>query len=114
MKFVGKLITEVMENNEFRILVVDDEPDICEILQYNLENENYIVDTANSAEEVLHKDLSQINLMLLDVMMGEMSGFKLASIIRKNPKHKDLPIIFLTAKTSENDMLTGFTLGASD
>jgi DNA-binding response OmpR family regulator len=103
-----------MENKEYRILVVDDEPDICEILQFNLENDGYIVDVAYSAEEAMKKELTQYHLLLLDVMMGEMSGFKMASLVRKNSKTKELPIIFLTAKTTENDTLTGFTLGADD
>ena len=72
--------------NETRILVVDDEEDLCEILQFNLENEGYEVDTANSAEEALKKDLSQYKLILLDVMMGEISGFKMASMIKKKKK----------------------------
>ncbi len=103
-----------MENKEYRILVVDDEPDICEILQFNLENEGYEVDVAYSAEEAMKKELTEYDLLLLDVMMGEMSGFKMASLLRKNSKTKDTPIIFLTAKTTENDTLTGFTLGADD
>lgn len=97
-----------------RILVVDDEEDLCEILKFNLETEGYNVDTAFSAEEALKKDLSVYNLLLLDVMMGEMSGFKMASILRKDPKTATIPIIFLTAKDTENDMLTGFNLGADD
>jgi len=103
-----------MENKEYRILIVDDEPDICEILQFNLENEGYEVEIAYSAEEAMKKELAEYDLLLLDVMMGEMSGFKMASLIRKNTKTKDIPIIFLTAKTTENDTLTGFTLGADD
>ncbi|MDR1729920.1 MAG: response regulator transcription factor [Prevotellaceae bacterium] len=103
-----------MENKEYRILVVDDEPDICEILQFNLENEGYAVDVAYSAEEAMKKELTEYDLLLLDVMMGEISGFKMASLLRKNTKTKDIPIIFLTAKTTENDTLTGFTLGADD
>lgn len=98
----------------FRLLVVDDEEDLCEILQFNLEAEGYNVDTANSAEEALTLDLSQYNLLLLDVMMGEISGFKLAKMLRENEKTAHLPIIFLTAKDTENDMLTGFNLGADD
>lgn len=96
------------------LLVVDDEPDLCEILQFNLENEGYIVDVAYSAEEALEKDLSQYSLLLLDVMMGDISGFKMAKIVRENPKTSTIPIVFLTAKTSENDRLTGFALGADD
>ena len=97
-----------------KILVVDDEEDLCEILQYNLENEEYIVDIAYSAEEALKKDISLYDLLLLDVMMGEISGFKMARMLRENPRTISTPIIFLTAKTSENDRLTGFALGADD
>jgi len=100
--------------NPYRILVVDDEEDLCEILQFNLENEGYNVDVAYSAEEALKKDLTQYSLLLLDVMMGAMSGFKMARIIRDNPKTAFTPIVFLTAKTSENDRLTGFAIGADD
>ena len=99
---------------ESKILVVDDEQDLCEILQFNLESEGYTVETCHSAEEALQKTIPEFDLLLLDVMMGEISGFKLASILRKDPKTKDVPIIFLTAKDSENDTLTGFTLGADD
>ncbi len=97
-----------------RILVVDDEEDLCEILKFNLEIEGYNVDTANSAEEALTKQLNEYNLLLLDVMMGEISGFKMANMLKKDPKTANLPIIFLTAKDTENDMLTGFNLGADD
>ena len=97
----------------YRILVVDDEEDLCEILKFNLETEGYEVDTANSAEEALKKDLSVYNLLMLDVMMGE-SGFKMANIIRKDDNKAKIPIIFLTAKDTENDRLTGFNLGADD
>lgn len=97
-----------------RILVVDDEEDICEILKFNLETEGYEVDTANSAEEALTLNLTVYQLFLLDVMMGEISGFKLASLLKKNEKTAGIPIIFLTAKDTENDMLTGFNLGADD
>jgi len=97
-----------------RILVVDDEEDLCEILQFNLESEGYEVDTAHSAEEVLEKDLIGYQLLILDVMMGEISGFKLAGMIRKDEKTASLPIIFITAKDTENDLMTGFNLGADD
>ena len=100
--------------NNYRILVVDDEEDLCEILQFNLENEGYRVDTASSAEEALQKDLSVYNLLLLDVMMGEISGFKMASLLKKDPKTAGIPVIFITAKDTENDLLTGFNLGADD
>ena len=97
-----------------RILVVDDEEDLCEILKFNLEIEGYDVDTAFSAEDALKLDISSYNLLLLDVMMGEISGFKLANMLRKNEKTAKMPIIFLTAIDTENDLLTGFNLGADD
>lgn len=100
--------------NNYRILVVDDEEDLCEILKFNLENEGYEVDTANSAEEALKMDLSNYQLLLLDVMMGEISGFKMASMLKKNKATAKLPIIFITAKDTENDTVTGFNLGADD
>ena len=96
------------------ILVVDDEEDLCEILKFNLETEGYEVDTAYSAEEALTLNLTDYDLLLLDVMMGEISGFKLASMLKKNEKTAHIPIMFLTAKDTENDMLTGFNLGADD
>ena len=100
--------------NETRILVVDDEEDLCEILKFNLENEGYEVDTANSAEEALKMDISSYHLILLDVMMGEISGFKMANMLKKDKKTASIPIIFITAKDTENDTVTGFNLGADD
>lgn len=100
--------------NHFKILVVDDEEDLCDILQFNLEDAGYMVDVANSAEEVLEMDFTKYDLFLLDVMMGEISGYKLASIIRENKETEKTPIIFLTAKDTENDMVTGFNLGCDD
>jgi len=100
--------------NDYRILVVDDEEDLCEILKFNLENEGYEVDTANSAEEALKKDISSYDLLLLDVMMGEISGFKMANVLKKDKKTANVPIIFITAKDTENDTVTGFNIGADD
>lgn len=97
-----------------KILVVDDEKDLCEILQFNLENEGFDVDVAHSAEEALEMNIESFNLILLDVMMGQMSGFKMASILKKDNDRKHIPIIFLTAREKENDMLTGFSIGADD
>jgi DNA-binding response OmpR family regulator len=96
-----------------RILVVEDEEDLNEILKFNLENEGFQVDTAFSAEEALKKDLSVYNLMVLDVMMGKISGFSLAQKVRKDLL-LNVPIIFLTARDKENDLLTGFNVGADD
>ncbi len=95
------------------ILVVDDELDIREILQFNLESEGFGVDTAISAEQALKLlENNTYQLILLDVMMGGISGFRMAEKLRKdgNP----VPIIFLTAKDTENDMLTGFSVGGDD
>lgn len=100
--------------NNYRILVVDDEDDLCEILKFNLEMEGYTVDTANSAEEALKLDIPQYNLLLMDVMMGEISGFKMARILKSNKDTANIPIIFITAKDTENDTITGFNLGADD
>ena len=101
-----------MANN--RILVVDDEEDLCEILQFNLELEGYKVDVAHSAEEALRLQLSEYALVLLDVMMGEISGFKMARMMRETEETKRVPIIFITARDTENDLVTGFNLGADD
>lgn len=96
------------------ILVVDDEQDLCEILKFNLETEGYNVDMANSAEEALDTGIEKYDLLLLDVMMGGMSGFALAKRLKENPLSAHIPIIFLTAKDTENDTVTGFNLGADD
>ncbi len=96
-----------------RILVVDDEEDICEILKFNLENAGYQVDAASSAEEALSVLTPAHALILLDVMMAGMSGFRMAEIVRKE-RHMDTPIIFLTARAAENDLLTGFSAGGDD
>ena len=103
-----------MEEKNKRILVVDDEQDLCEILSFNLETEGYLVDTANSAEEALQMDVPSYHLLLLDVMMGGMSGFQMAKHLKENPVTANIPIIFLTARDTENDTVTGFNLGADD
>ncbi|MDE7408667.1 MAG: response regulator transcription factor [Muribaculaceae bacterium] len=98
----------------YKILVVDDEPDLCEGLKLNLEIEGYEADTAYSAEEALEMDLTQYDLILLDVMMGKMSGFEIARILKRNPKTAHIPIIFCTAKNADDDMIAGLNLGADD
>lgn len=103
-----------MKDESYRILVVDDEEDLCEILKFNLEMEGYIVNTANSAEEALTLDIASYHLLLLDVMLGGMSGFALAKQLKSNATTAPIPIVFLTAKDTENDTVTGFTLGADD
>jgi len=100
-------------SEKYKILVVDDEKDLCEILQFNLSKEGYEIEVAYSGEEALSKSLAQFDLLLLDVMMGGISGFKLADKVR-NELGLAVPIIFLTARETENDMLTGFNVGADD
>ncbi len=96
-----------------KILIVDDETDICEILQFNLENAGYETLCASSSEQALEMMDSSISLILLDVMMSGISGFKMADILRKE-RGNDVPIIFLTARNAENDLLTGFSAGGDD
>lgn len=100
-------------NQNNKILVVDDEKDLCEILQFNLASEGFEIEVAYSGEEALSKSIERFDLLLLDVMMGGMSGFKLADKIRKE-LGLSVPIIFLTARETENDMLTGFNVGGDD
>ena len=102
-----------MDLKNKRILIVDDEEDLCEILQYNLGNAGYVTEVAHSSEEAIKRALQSFDLILLDVMMGPMSGFKMADKLR-NELNINVPIIFLTAKDAENDILTGFSLGADD
>ena len=97
-----------------RILVVDDEQDLCDILLYNLRAAGYQAEAAYSAEEATEKDPSEYDLLLLDVMMPGMSGFELAQRLKNDEATAAIPIIFLTAKDTEEDMLHGFGLGADD
>ena len=97
-----------------RILIVDDEETLCEVLKINLENEGYDVDTALSAEEALKMDIRQYSLILLDIMMGEISGIRLARMLKSDVSTADIPIIFCTARDSEDDMVKGLNLGADD
>ena len=99
---------------KYKVMVVDDEESLCEILKFNLEKEGYEVLTANSAEEVLARNISGLDLMILDVMMGELSGFNLAAILRKRPETERLPIIFCSALDDENDKIKGLDIGADD
>ena len=101
-------------NKKERVLVVDDEQDLLEILRFNLETEGYEVDTALSAEEALQMDIASYDLLLLDVMMGGMSGFAMAHSLKSDPRTADIPIVFLTARDAENDKVTGFNIGADD
>ena len=102
------------EANNYRILVVDDEESLCEILKFNLVREGYTVDVAYSAEEALAMDIKSYHLLILDVMMGELSGFGMAKIVRKRPETESLPIIFCTARDTEDDKIKGLDIGADD
>ena len=97
-----------------RLLWVDDEISLLRPHILFLEGKGYEVDTANSAEDALKMDISTYDLLLLDVMMGEISGFKMASMLKKEKKTAKIPIIFITAKDTENDTVTGFNIGADD
>lgn len=96
------------------ILVVDDEETLCEALRFHLESEGYAVDVACSAEEALTLNLAAYDLILLDIMMGEISGIQFARIVKASPATGNLPIIFCTAKDTEEDMIAGLDLGADD
>ena len=97
-----------------KIPVVDDEESLCEILQFNLEVEGYEVDVAYSAEQALGMHPERYSLILLDVMMGEMSGFRMARLLKDDPATAKVPVIFCTAKDSEDDTVAGLNLGADD
>ncbi len=97
-----------------QILIVDDEQDLCEILQFNLNVAGYGTDVAFSAEEAIGKGIEQYDLLLLDVMMPGLSGFELAQRLKTDEKTTHIPIIFITAKDAEDDTLQGFGLGADD
>lgn len=97
-----------------RILIVDDEETLCEVLKLNLENEGYDVDVAFSAEQALTYNLQAYSLILLDIMMGEISGIKMAKILKADVATADIPIIFCTARDSEDDMVMGLNIGADD
>lgn len=100
------------KKDKTRILIVDDEADIRDILEFNIKNEGFDVDLAESAEEALRVLNPEHKLILLDVMMGGMSGFRMAEKLRASGNQT--PIIFVTAKGTENDMLTGFSTGGDD
>lgn len=110
--FVATDLIRYMATN--RILIVDDEETLCEVLQLNLENEGYDVDTAFSAEQALGYNLKEYSLILLDIMMGEMSGIKMAKLLKADVATADIPIIFCTARDTEDDMVMGLNLGADD
>ncbi len=100
--------------NPYKILIVDDEESICEILQLNLQSEGYSVDVAYSAEEALRLNISSYSLLILDIMMGEIGGYKLLQMLRAKEETKNIPVIFCSAKDTKDDTITGLNLGADD
>ncbi len=100
--------------SQYKILIVDDEESICEILQLNLQAEGYSVDVAYSAEEALKLNISSYSLLILDIMMGEIGGYKLLQILRSKDETKSIPVIFCSAKDTKDDTITGLNLGADD
>lgn len=103
-----------MKKGSKRILVVDDEETLCDALGFNLEAEGYDVVTAYSAEEALTHNLADFDLVLLDIMMGDISGMQLAHIMKSNPSISKVPIIFCSARDNEDDVVKGLDLGADD
>ena len=97
-----------------RILIVDDEETLCEVLKLNIENEGYDVDIAFSAEQALTFDLKSYSLILLDIMMGEISGIKMAKMLKADVSTANVSIIFCTARDTEDDMVMGLNIGADD
>ncbi len=100
--------------DKLRILIVDDEETLCEVLKLNLQNEGYDVDIATSAEQALTYNIRDYSLILLDIMMGEISGIQMAKILKAEPATASIPIIFCTARDTEDDMVGGLDLGADD
>lgn len=103
-----------MHDRQHKLLIVDDEETLREVLRFNLEDAGYIVDVAASAEEALTLDLSGYSLIILDIMMGALSGTQLAAILKKKESTAHIPVIFCTAKDSEDEMVAGLDLGADD
>ena len=96
-----------------RVLVVDDEVNIVRLIQVNLERQGYQVETANNGAQALAKIReSRPDLLVSDVMMPEMDGFELLSTIRRDPVLNDLPVIMLTAKAQDANVMEGYTRGA--
>ena len=108
-----------MNKNEYQattkhILVVDDEHVMCDLLEFNLSNVGYSVESCYSAEEALRKDLTTFDLFIFDVMMGHMSGIALAEKIKSDPATAHTPIIFCSAKDNDDDVIAGLGVGADD
>lgn len=103
-----------MNKKDLKILIIDDEESIREGLREYLELEGYDADSASSAEEAVSMGIDKYGLLLLDVMMEGMDGFELAGKLKQSPSTASIPIIFLTAKDTDDDMVAGLRLGADD
>lgn len=108
------LYSRILMDKKRKIFVIDDEPDLCDILVYNLQNVGYEASAFHSAKEALQHGMDNVSLILLDVMMPGMSGFEMSRRLKQDSQTAGIPIIFLTAKDTENDKLRGFDLGADD
>ena len=97
-----------------RILVIDDEEAVCEILKFNLEKEGYEVDCAYSAEEALDMDLSGYSLFMVDIMMDQLSGYDFAKRVRNVTETEFTPILFCSALSNEDSVVKGLNIGADD
>lgn len=103
-----------MDKKNFKILVVDDEEGIREGLREYLNLEGYAADSASSAMEALSRGIENYDLLILDIMMEGMNGLELAEKLKQAPSTAGIPIIFLTAKDTDDDMVAGLNLGADD
>lgn len=97
-----------------RILIIDDEESVCEIFKFNLEREGYRVDCAYSAEEALALDINDYDLFIVDIMMGELSGYDLVKIMRSRTPTSAKPVIFCSALDDDDEKVMGLNIGADD
>lgn len=109
------MITEAWSKNKERILIVDDEEDILELVQYNVEREGYQTLCAVTGEQALQiVQTDKVDMVILDLMLPGINGLEVAKSIKRNPQKTNIPIIMLTAKGEETDIITGLELGADD
>jgi len=101
--------------NDIRILVVDDEPDVLELIVYHLEKEAYRVDVADTGDKALRMAREQLpSLLILDLMLPGINGLEICQLLKRDPKMRDIPILMLTARAAEEDRVRGLELGAHD
>ena len=101
--------------NDIRILVVDDEPDVLELVVYHLEKEAYRVDVADTGNKALKMARENLpSLLVLDLMLPGINGLEICRLLKRDPKTRDIPILMLTARAAEEDRIKGLELGAHD